>query len=118
GVRALWHAFPLVSAEPTRLGTGLPCWLGQRGRFDGVRVEVLWPSVEVPLRHSNNRSCVVRISSANGSVLLTGDIEQPVEFWLAQQEAQAVSLFQVPHHGSRTSSSFALLRAVSPQMAM
>lgn len=117
-VRALWPSLPLFSGEPARLGVGLPCWRGQRWLLDGVQVEVLWPSVEVPLRHSNNRSCVVRISSANGSVLLTGDIEQPVEFWLAQQEAQAVSLFQVPHHGSRTSSSFALLRAVSPQMAM
>lgn len=117
-LRALWPSLPLFSGEPARLGAGLPCWRGQRWLFDGVRVEVLWPSAQIPLRHSNNRSCVVRISSSNGSVLLTGDIEQPAEFWLAQQEAQAVSLFQVPHHGSRTSSSFSLLRALSPQLAM
>ena len=117
-VRALWPSLPLFSGEPVRLGAGLPCWRGQRWLFDGVRVEVLWPGVEIPLRHSNNRSCVLRISSASGSVLLTGDIEQPVEFWLAQQHVEPVSLLQVPHHGSRTSSSFALLRALSPELAM
>jgi competence protein ComEC len=50
-------------------------------------------------------------------VLLTGDIGRPVEYWLAEHDDLRADVLQVPHHGSRSSSSFTLLRAVQPSHA-
>lgn len=114
---ALWPQLPVFSGEPHRVATTLPCRAGQRWQLDEVRFEVLWPPAEIPLRYSNNHSCVVRVSGAAGSALLTGDIERPVEFWLAQSGVPPVDLLQVPHHGSKTSSSWTLLRHLAPTLA-
>jgi competence protein ComEC len=69
-----------------------------------VRFEVLHPAPAESLR-GNNASCVLRVSNAAGSVLLTGDIEAGVERRLLQQGALSpVDILVVPHHGSRSSS--------------
>lgn len=112
--RRLWPAAAVFSGEPERTG-GVLCLAGQRWWLDGVLLEVIWPE-PLPLRHSNNRSCVLRIVGRAGSVLLTGDIERPVEFRLAL-DAPRADLLQVPHHGSGTSSSHAFLHAVAPRAA-
>lgn len=78
---------------------------------------MLWPPAQLPLRHSNNRSCVIRVSASNQSILLTGDIGREVEYWLAENDDLQADLLQVPHHGSHSSSSFMLLRQVNPQQA-
>ncbi len=107
------HA-PVYSGEAGDLDGALPCIRGQRWWFDQVDFEVLWPPPELPLRHSNNRSCVVRVSASNQTILLTGDIGREVEYWLASNDDIQADLLQVPHHGSHSSSSFMLLRAVNP----
>ena len=51
-------------------------------------------------------------------MLLTGDITRPVEYRLAAWgDLSPVTVLQVPHHGSATSSSYALLRATQPRWA-
>jgi competence protein ComEC len=51
--------------------------------------------------------------------LFTGDIEKDgEEALLSTNKTLASEILKVPHHGSRTSSSLALLDAVSPQMAV
>ena len=107
------HA-PVYSGEAGDLDGALPCIRGQRWWFDQVDFEVLWPPPELPLRHSNNRSCVIRVSASNQTILLTGDIGREVEYWLASNDDIQADLLQVPHHGSHSSSSFMLLRAVNP----
>jgi competence protein ComEC len=53
------------------------------------------------------------------SVLLTGDVEASGERHLLRWGAHLQStLLKVPHHGSRTSSTAAFLRAVNPQLAI
>ncbi|WP_111656452.1 DNA internalization-related competence protein ComEC/Rec2 [Isoalcanivorax indicus] len=109
---------PLYSGESHRLPGTVPCWRGQHWRQDGVDIEVLWPSPEIPLRHPNNASCVLHIRGRYGSALLTGDIYKPVEYWLLDNHDLRADLLLVPHHGSATSSSHALLRGVAPRAAL
>lgn len=98
------------------------CVDGQSWQWDGVRFDVLRPMADDYARSvkSNGMSCVVKVSAAQGSVLLTGDIER-------QQEAEIVNAHRaelrsdvllVPHHGSRTSSTAGFLDAVTPQVAI
>ncbi|MEQ1668739.1 MAG: DNA internalization-related competence protein ComEC/Rec2, partial [Sulfuriferula sp.] len=54
------------------------CQAGQVWQWDGVRFQVLYPtlaSYAELARKDNHRSCVIKVSSAGGSVLLTADIE-------------------------------------------
>lgn len=67
-------------------------------------------------------SCVLKVRGTAGrSVLLTGDIEAGQELTLVQNlgaEALRSEVLLVPHHGSKTSSTDALLDAVAPRYAV
>lgn len=110
----------IISSEPSRLI--LPakqCLAGETWEWDGVRFTLLNPfSIEEKKR--NNLSCVLKVSTANHSILLTGDIEQAAEEKLLHKYATDLksSLLVVPHHGSLTSSSEAFVKAVSPKYAL
>lgn len=104
-----------------------PCLAGQRWEWDGVAFEVLHPlagdgaPATRPPR-PNTLSCVLRVVAAGAqapSVLLVGDIEAAQEQALvARGAALQADLLLVPHHGSKTSSSPALLEAVRPRTAL
>ena len=104
-----------------QLGSMQRCELGQSWVWDGVQFEVLHPSAadyERKLK-PNALSCVLRVSAANASAMLVGDIEAAQEQSLVQsgQPLQADWLL-VPHHGSATSSTQAFLEAVQPSVAI
>jgi competence protein ComEC len=92
----------------------------------GARFEFLAPGSSGPTRaplerSTNDGSLVVRVSLAAGGprLLLTGDIERLAEQDLARGAASvSADVLKVPHHGSRTSSTEALLARVAPRLAV
>ena len=65
----------------------------------------------------NNSSVVLRVQLGRMRVLLTGDIEREAEWELADRDLRA-DVLKVAHHGSRTSTTPALLDAVKPTIAV
>ena len=94
------------------------CYAGQKWQWDGVRFEILHPNKH-SLLSGNNASCVLRVSSISGSVLLTGDIEKEAEALLLERRGGQIKsdVLIVPHHGSKTSSTLEFIEAVSPKYA-
>lgn len=98
---------------------GRYCRAGQHWRWDDVDFSVLSPP-DNGFERENDNSCVLRVSAARQSFLLTGDIEQAAENWLVREYAEqlASKVLIAPHHGSKTSSSQALLERVNPQLIL
>ena len=99
------------------------CLAGQQWTWDGVRFTVLHPTADEyaeALTRTNDRSCVVRVDSPYGSALLTADIEAKSELQLlrTRRDELRADILVVPHHGSRTSSTHAFIRAVAPAIAI
>ena len=94
------------------------CYAGQKWHWDGVNFEILHPQKE-NLFKGNNASCVLKVSSKSGSVLLTGDIEKQAEKSLIEHYSNKLhaDILVVPHHGSKTSSIMTFISAVSPEYA-
>jgi competence protein ComEC len=120
-----WFLSSLAADNPLLAHAVSPrrCEAGARWQWDGVDFELLHPTRESYEREkvrSNDRGCVVRISTAGASVLLAADIEQKSEFELlntvpAKLRAQVLL---VPHHGSRTSSSPQFVEQVNPDIVL
>jgi len=98
----------------------ITCHAGQHWQWDQVRFEVLYPNIEqlqnITLK-DNDKSCVIKITSRYGAVLLTGDIERGAESALIESAAERLNsdVLIVPHHGSKTSSTPAFIEAVGAQ---
>lgn len=110
---------PLQALRPVQR-----CEAGQRWEWDGVTFEVLHPLAADYDRglKSNALSCVLRIGNGRQTALLAGDIERADEAALVARAGTQTSLradvLLVPHHGSKTSSTAALLDAVRPDVAI
>jgi competence protein ComEC len=120
GAAAVLAAFPradvLHGPDVAALG-GRRCERGEEWQWDGVRFLVLHPPAEFAAR-GNESSCVLKIAAAGGSVLLTGDIERRGETAVEGLADLRADVVVVPHHGSATSSSAGLVRAVAADYAI
>ena len=90
---------------------------GRSFEVDGVVFEVLWPDATDSRTNLNDLSLVLRLTYGEVTILLTGDIEGPVQRQLMRDYALQADVLKVPHHGSRTSD-LAFLAFVEPQVAI
>ncbi|MFK8012889.1 MAG: DNA internalization-related competence protein ComEC/Rec2 [Marinicellaceae bacterium] len=118
GVDAFINAFPLTEIYDV-MGKHKACQYPNSWTWNEVVFEVLSP-FEIKPYLKNNSSCVLKISSSSGSILLTGDIEEPVEYRLITQFKQSIEsdVILVPHHGSKTSSSQNFINTINPKIAL
>lgn len=111
----------ILSSVPEKLSTNRSeyCHAGQQWSWDGVKFEVLHPALKSDFV-GNNASCVLKVSSDYGSVLLTGDIEQQAEKSLLKSmpDEIKVDVLLAPHHGSKTSSSNEFIATITPKYAV
>ncbi len=121
GVPAVMEAYPdaqVLMGPDVELPGGEICRTGQVWTWDEVRFEILHPDPAFHYR-GNDSSCVLKITTSAGTVLLTGDVEKAGERALmADPGSLAADVVVVPHHGSATSSSAALARASAPGHAV
>ena len=119
GAGAVARGLPVarvLSGEAAELPAALqaqPCTRGERWEWDGVQFS-LWRWAEGP--DSNQRSCVLLVEARGERLLLAGDLEAAAErAWLAATPSPRIDWLQSPHHGSRSSSTEAFIKATAPR---
>ena len=98
---------------------GEACVAGQGWHWEGVDFRFLHPTAHFPYL-GNEASCVLRIETAHGAVLLTGDIGEVVERALLRPDPDALraDVVLAPHHGSGGSSDPGFVAATGAKLAL
>ncbi len=124
-----WEAFyPAQNTYYEKFKENLPLniqhkriFRGRDTHISGVKIQALYPLRGNPEVFSvnNDQSLVLRLEYGKIAILLTGDIEEKAESDLVENPHELNSqILKSPHHGSKTSSSFSFLRAVSPDIVV
>lgn len=119
GVKSLLNS---VQVDELLVGPGVSisgakyCLAGQTWHWgqgaDRITFKILSPGPAGAVE-GNNSSCVLLITWRNQTILLPGDIEQPVEQQL-QIAAAPITVLVAPHHGSKTSSTSKFVARIRP----
>jgi competence protein ComEC len=123
-VPVAWLASSLPATAPELQSVKhLPCFAGQNWMWDDVRFEMVYPdyaSYENANLKDNDRSCVLKVTSQFGSLLLTGDIEAKAEGVLLEAQSNLLKsdVLIAPHHGSKTSSTPDFVATVEPAITI
>jgi competence protein ComEC len=127
---SLPSANPLLQNLQARKIPAIPCRFGQRWDWDGVKFVIWHPHEETIFADQypgkpNEMSCVLEVRNQQSSLWLTGDVEKQGEAEInerldekmLQEIGDREIIFMAPHHGSKTSSSLALLKRLGPNEA-
>ena len=122
GAQAVYKSLPVarvLAGEVAKLPPLLQaqsCQNGEQWQWDGVHFSTWrWEHAT----ESNEASCVLRVEANGERLLLTGDIEAGAErAVLGSGFDVRAHWLQAPHHGSRSSSSTAFLKAVAPERVL
>ncbi len=123
GFDAVRAEFPVArTIAPEGMKSNFPterCATGSAWQWDGVEFAFLHPPPHFPYLR-NESSCVLRIATRHGSMLLTADIGEVIERDLVRLYADqlASDVVLVPHHGSAGSSDATFVDAVRPRLAL
>ncbi|MBU3616940.1 DNA internalization-related competence protein ComEC/Rec2 [Polynucleobacter sp. JS-Polo-80-F4] len=121
---------PLLQNLRARKIPAIPCRFGQRWMWDGVDFMIWHPNSETVFAEQypgkpNEMSCVLEVRGRQSSLWLTGDVEKQgeaeiterLDLEMLQEIGDRELIFMAPHHGSKTSSSLALLKRLEPHHA-
>jgi competence protein ComEC len=87
----------------------------------GVFLETLFPDRDVSSFSTNDGSIVARLVYDDVSILLTGDATEKTEKLVLENnliDKIDSDILKVPHHGSKSSSSYHFIEAVSPEYVL
>jgi competence protein ComEC len=117
---ASWHGVLLEARA-----RGISWWAARAGmqmRLGHAELHLLHPdpatAADPELTDWNDLSVVLLVRWGGGTVLLTGDAYHWIEERIAEEVSHGLSVLKVGHHGSRTSTSDALLRGARPEAAL
>ncbi|MFT4059379.1 MAG: DNA internalization-related competence protein ComEC/Rec2 [Legionella sp.] len=121
GLKSIEAVLPvqqLLVNDPHYYTHGLKCHDYPSWNWDGVHFRFL--PIIAEFKGKNNNSCILQISTSGGRMLLTGDIEKKAENYLLKTYVTQLKsdLLIVPHHGSKTSSSYRFLKEIAPRYAI
>ena len=108
----------------------IPCRYVQRWSWDGVEFLIWHPHEQTVFSEHysskpNEMSCVLEVRNRGSSFWLTGDVEKQgeadierrLDLLMLREIGARELVLMAPHHGSKTSSSLALLKRLDPDQA-
>ncbi len=123
GVKTILQAMPVsqvVSGEGLNFAHARFCQAGESWSWDGVEFMFLHPQSDQAYTKPNDRSCVLKVSNGDWSLLIPGDIEARAERQLVAGQAEHLKsqIVVAPHHGSKTSSGTAFIHATEAEWVL
>jgi competence protein ComEC len=118
-IRAQVPLAPIDTSAHAQISDAAPCIAGQQWTWDGVEFNYLHPNDGLPYLR-NQSSCVLRVASKHGVILLPGDIDEVIEARLLRTQSALLDadVLIAPHHGSAKSSTTGFLQATSPKYVL
>jgi competence protein ComEC len=113
----------ITGSDKTQLATPtVRCQAGDHWQWDGVQFSFLYGGQDYPSASvkENNKSCVLKVSTAGSTLLIPGDIGSSIEKRLVSRYGNQLKadLLIAPHHGSNSSSSWSFLQQVKPEQVV